>query len=58
MAAHLARIEHVNPSVNAIVTLVADRAMAGAAQADEMTARGRTLGPLLGLPGAWPPSRD
>src|SRR5439155_12846160 len=28
MAAHLARIERVNPKVNAIVTLVAERAMA------------------------------
>jgi amidase len=31
MAAHLARIERVNPKVNAIVTLVADRALADAA---------------------------
>ena len=35
MAAHLARIERVNPKVNAIVTLVAGRAMADAARADE-----------------------
>jgi amidase len=50
MAAHLRRIEAVNPKVNAIVTLVAERAMADAARADEMTARGGTLGPLHGLP--------
>ena len=50
MAAHLARIERVNPKVNAIVTLVADRAMADAARADEQTARGGALGPLHGLP--------
>ena len=50
MAAHLARIERVNPKVNAIVTLVADRAMADAARADELTARGGTLGVLHGLP--------
>jgi amidase len=50
MAAHLARIERVNPKVNAIVTLVADRAMADAARADEQTARGGELGPLHGLP--------
>lgn len=50
MAAHLARIERVNPKVNAIVTLVADRAMAGAARADELTARGGPLGVLHGLP--------
>ena len=50
MSAHLARIERVNPAINAIVTLVADRAMAEAAQADEHQARGGTLGPLHGLP--------
>jgi len=50
MTAHLARIERVNPRVNAIVTLVAERAMADAARADELTARGGTLGVLHGLP--------
>lgn len=50
MAAHLARIEHVNPKVNAIVTLVAERAMADAARADEALARGGTPGALHGLP--------
>ena len=50
MAAHLARIERVNPKVNAIVTLVADRALADAARADELTAKGGTLGVLHGLP--------
>jgi amidase len=50
MAAHLARIERVNPKINAIVTLVADRAMADAAKADEQQAKGATLGPLHGLP--------
>ena len=50
MTAHLARIERVNPSINAIVTLVADRAMADAAKADELQARGGALGPLHGLP--------
>ena len=40
MAAHLAQIERVNPRVNAIVTLVAERAMADAARADEAIARG------------------
>ena len=52
MAAHLARIERINPKVNAIVTLVADRAMAEAARADEQTARGGPLGMLHGLPAA------
>ena len=35
LTAHLARIEAINPKVNAIVTLVADRAMTDAARADE-----------------------
>jgi amidase len=48
MTAHLARIERVNPRVNAIVTLVAERAMADAARADELTAKGGTLGALHG----------
>jgi len=50
MTAHLARIERVNPKINAIVTLVAERAMADAAKADEAQARGATLGVLHGLP--------
>jgi amidase len=50
MEAHLARIERINPSVNAIVTLAADRARAGATRADEQTARGEARGALHGLP--------
>lgn len=50
MQAHLAQIERVNPRVNAIVTLVADRAMDGARAADETLARGEKIGPLHGLP--------
>jgi amidase len=50
MAACLAQIERVNPRVNAVVTLVAERAMADAARADEMLARGTATGPLHGLP--------
>ncbi|MGQ0639226.1 MAG: amidase [Gemmatimonadaceae bacterium] len=50
MQAHLAQIERVNAQVNAIVTLVADRAMEYAAQADETMARRRPVGPLHGLP--------
>ncbi|MFL5616950.1 MAG: amidase [Gemmatimonadaceae bacterium] len=50
MAAHLARIERTNAKVNAIVTLVAERAIADARRADEHQARGGTLGPLHGLP--------
>ena len=50
MTAHLARIERTNPKINAIVTLVADRALAEARRSDEHQARGGTLGPLHGLP--------
>ena len=50
MTAHLARIEAVNPQVNAIVTLHAEQAMAAALAADEAQARGKPLGPLHGLP--------
>src|SRR5207249_3800249 len=48
--AHLRQIELVNSRVNAVVTLSADQARAAAREADEATARGRTLGPLHGLP--------
>ena len=50
LSAHLAQIERWNPRVNAIVTLVADRAMADAAKADEALARGDKVGVLHGLP--------
>jgi len=50
MAEHLKQIERVNPKVNAIVTLVAEMAIADAAKADEMQARGEKLGSLHGLP--------
>ncbi len=55
MRAHLARIERVNPTVNAIVTLVAEQAMAEAAKADDAIMRGRSggsdaMGVLHGLP--------
>ncbi|MEU4832796.1 amidase [Streptosporangium sp. NPDC023615] len=48
--AHLRRIEEVNPEINAIVTLVADRARREAEEADRDLARGRWRGPLHGLP--------
>lgn len=48
--AHLARIDEVNPAVNAVVTLTADHALALAASADEALARGDDVGPLHGLP--------
>ena len=50
MQAHLAQIERVNPTVNAVVTLVAEKALADAAAADDDLARGKVRGPLHGLP--------
>jgi amidase len=50
MTAHLAQIERVNPQVNAIVTLVAEQAMAGASKADEAIMRRDRIGVLHGLP--------
>ena len=50
MTAHLARIERVNPRLNAIVTLNAEQALAAAGRADEARARGEALGLLHGLP--------
>ncbi|MEW9531481.1 amidase [Microbispora sp. NPDC049125] len=48
--AHLRRIGEVNGRVNAIVTLVADRALDEARSADADLAAGRWRGPLHGLP--------
>jgi amidase len=50
LAAHLKQIEHVNPKVNAIVTLVPEMAADAASKADEMQAHKEALGPLHGLP--------
>jgi amidase len=50
MAAHLEQIEKVNPAVNAIVTLVAEKALAQAESADRKLMRGEAAGCLFGLP--------
>ncbi|MER5624651.1 amidase [Streptosporangium sp. NPDC002544] len=50
LEAHLRRIEEVNPEVNAIVTLTAERARREAEEADRDLARGHWRGPLHGLP--------
>lgn len=50
VAAHLARIEAVNPSVNAIVHVLADEALQAAAEADRRLAAGHPIGPLHGVP--------
>jgi amidase len=48
--AHLERIERVNPGVNAVVTLVAEQAVAAAGAADRRRASGAALPPLHGVP--------
>ena len=48
--AHLAQIERVNPTVNAIVTLLPEQAMDAARAADDKLAHGEKAGPLHGLP--------
>jgi amidase len=54
MAAHLARIERFNPSLNAIVSLLdGDAALALADAADARLARGEPVGALHGLPIAF-----
>ena len=54
MAAHLARIERINPQINAIVALLdADAALALADEADARLRRGEPVGALHGLPFAF-----
>jgi amidase len=48
--AYLRRIEQVNPQINAVVQLDADRALDAARSADKSLARGGPAGPLHGVP--------
>ena len=48
--AHLARIEEVNPAINAVVMLAAERARTEAEEADAAIARGESVGALHGVP--------
>ena len=50
MAAHFAIIEDREPSIRAWAYLDKDRAMEAAAKADAVLRKGRSLGPLHGLP--------
>ncbi len=50
MQAHLDQIERTNPRVNAIVTLLPERALESAREMDARLARGDASGPLCGLP--------
>src|SRR5205807_6403616 len=46
----LARLEQVNPQINAVVDLLADQALAAAERADRAVSAGEALGPLHGVP--------
>ena len=48
--AHLGRIEAVNPTVNAVTAVLADRALVEATAADRVVAAAGDLPPLLGVP--------
>ena len=48
--AHLRRIDEVNPELNAVVVVLADRALAEADEADRRSAAGEATGPLHGVP--------
>lgn len=50
LAAHYARIDAVNPAINAIVTQCREQAFERAARADQLTASGVDLPPLHGVP--------
>jgi Asp-tRNA(Asn)/Glu-tRNA(Gln) amidotransferase A subunit family amidase len=47
---YLNRIERLNPSLNAYLTVCADEALAKAKQAESQVAQGGNLGPLHGVP--------
>jgi len=50
LEAFAARIERINPQLNAVVTLDLDAARVAADEADAAVARGEELGPLHGVP--------
>ena len=50
VTAGYARIDAVNPKINAVVTTCRERALAEAAKADAALASGKSLGPLHGVP--------
>ena len=50
LRACIARIEQVNPKLNAVVQLCSDRAIVEARAADQALARSELKGPLLGVP--------
>lgn len=56
--AHYARIDAVNPKLNAVVQFCRERALAEAEAADKSLAAGKILGPLHGVPMAIKDSWD
>ena len=50
IAAHLARIEEVNPGLNAVVEVLREEALAAARGSDNRRSRGEAGGPLEGVP--------
>jgi amidase len=50
VAAHLARIEALNPRVNAVTVVLSEAALAAADRADRAHRAGQSLGPLHGVP--------
>lgn len=56
--AHLRRIDEVNPKLNAVVHLSAERALSEARDADAATARGESSGPFHGVPMTVKDSHD
>ena len=46
----LARIERLNPTLNAFVTMQSEEAMCSAAKAEDALMRGECVGPLFGVP--------
>ena len=50
VAAYLQRIDQVNPTINAVVQRIDERARAEAREADDALARGETRGPFHGVP--------
>lgn len=47
---HLARVDEVNPTLNAVVRILADEALVAADAADQAIAAGHAVGPLHGVP--------
>jgi amidase len=47
---HIARIDAVNPKINAVVAMCYERALVEAAEADASLAKGKLKGPLHGVP--------